>query len=72
MEVFSVKNKNKNIEKTEQKQKANILKVKINNIDLGMQIDNKKRLGTHWKVNFTKEQVTTPPIWWVGHKSFRS
>ena len=34
MEVFSVKNKNKNVEKIEQKKKDIILKVKINNFDL--------------------------------------
>ena len=39
MEVFSVKNKNKNVEKIEQKKKDIILKVKINNFDLDIQMD---------------------------------
>ena len=39
MEVFSVKNKNKNVEKIEQKKKDIILKVKINNFDFDMQMD---------------------------------
>ena len=39
MEVFSVKNKNKNVGKIEQKKKDITLKVKINNLDLDMQID---------------------------------
>ena len=37
MEVFSVKNKNKNVEKLN-KRKDIILKVKINNFDLDMQM----------------------------------
>ena len=39
METFQEKNKNKNVEKTEQKKKDIILKVKINNFDLYMQMD---------------------------------
>ena len=39
MEVFSVKNKNKNVEKIEQKKKDIMSKVKINNFDLDMQMD---------------------------------
>ena len=39
MEVFSVKNKNKNVEKIKQKKKEIILKVKINNFDLDKQMD---------------------------------
>ena len=38
MKVFSVNN-NKNVEKIEQKKKDIILKVKINNFDLDMQMD---------------------------------
>ena len=37
MQVFSVKNKN--VKKFEQKKKDTILKVKINNFDLDMQMD---------------------------------
>ena len=40
IEVISVKKKNKNVEKNEQKKKDIILKVKINNFDLDMQMDN--------------------------------
>ena len=69
MEVFSVKNKSKNIEKNELKKK-DILKVKINNFNLDMQMNTgsevtlytNKFLGRHWKANFTKEQFTTPPV----------
>ena len=39
MEVFSVRNKNKNVEKIEQKKKDIILKVKINKFDLDMQMN---------------------------------
>ena len=39
MQVFSVKSKNKNVEKIEQKKKDIILKVKINNFNLDMQMD---------------------------------
>ena len=39
MEVFSVENKNKNVEKIEQKKKDCILKVKIYNFSLNMQKD---------------------------------
>ena len=39
MEDFLVKNKNKNVEKIEQKKKDIIRKVKINNFNLDMQID---------------------------------
>ena len=39
MQVFSAKNKNKNVEKIEQKKK-DILMVKINNFYLDMQMDN--------------------------------
>ena len=39
MEVFSVKNKNKNVEKIEQKKKDIIVKIKINNFNLDMQMD---------------------------------
>ena len=39
MQVFSVKNKNKKVEKIEQKKKEIILKVKINNFDLDIQMD---------------------------------
>ena len=39
LEVFSVKNKIKNVEKIEQKKKDIILKVKINNFNLDMQMD---------------------------------
>ena len=60
MEVFSVKNKNKNVEKIELKKKDIILKVRINNF-----------LGTHWKADFTKEQFINLSIWSVGHKNFR-
>ena len=53
-----------------------VFKVKINNFDLNMQMDNgklgnaytKKFLKKYLKADFTKEQVTSPPIWWVGHK----
>ena len=38
IEVFSVKNKNKDVEKLEQKKKYIILKVKINSFDLKMRI----------------------------------
>ena len=39
MEVFSVKNKNKNVEKIEQKEKQNVIvKVKINNFGLDRQM----------------------------------
>ena len=80
IKVFSVKNKNKNVEKIEQKKKDIILKVSTNQqIWFGYangyrkwgNAYTKKFLGTHWKANFTKKQVTTPPIWWVGHKNFR-
>ena len=64
MQVFSVKDI--------------ILKVKINNFDLDVQMDTGSEvsliLRNFWerigKVNFTKEQFTTPPIWWVDHKNF--
>ena len=77
MEVFSMKNKNKIVEKIEQK-KDIILKVKIRKFDLDMQMDTgsevtlipKKILGTHWKNNFTKEQFTTLSVWWGGHENF--
>ena len=36
---FLLQNKNKNVEKIEQKKKDIILKVKINNFDLDIQID---------------------------------
>ena len=39
IEVFSVKNKNKNVEKNWTEEKDIILKVKINNFDLDMQMD---------------------------------
>ena len=39
MQVFSVKTKNKNVEKIEQKKKDITLKVKINNFVLDMQMD---------------------------------
>ena len=39
MEVFSVKNRNKKVEKIEQKKKDILLKVKMNNFDLDMQMD---------------------------------
>ena len=55
MEVFSVKNENKNIEKIEQKKKDIILKVKIEQLRFGYAIGyrqggntyTKKFLGTH-------------------------
>ena len=43
MEDFSVKNKNKNIEKIEQKKKDILLKVKISNFDLDSQMDTEER-----------------------------
>ena len=46
MEVFSIKNKNKNVEKIELKKKDIILKVKINNFDLDMQMDTSSKV-TH-------------------------
>ena len=39
MEVFSLKNKNKNEEKIEQKKEDIMSKVKVNNFDLDMQMD---------------------------------
>ena len=39
MKVFSVKKKNKNVEKIERKKKDIIIKVKVNNFDLDMQMD---------------------------------
>ena len=39
MQVYSVKNKNKSVEKSEQKKKNIILKDKIDNFDLDIQMD---------------------------------
>ena len=47
----------------------------MNNFYLDMQKDTGSevmfipRNFPHWKANFTKEQFTTPPIWWVGPKN---
>ena len=77
--LFSKKTK-QGYRKIEQKEKDLILKVKISIIyrfwyaNGYWQFGNaytKKFLGMYWKANFTKEQFTTPPIWWVSHKSFR-
>ena len=79
MEIFSVKNKNKEIEKIEQKKKDIILKVKINNFDLDMQMDTGSEVTLipkiFWehigkKANFMKKQFATPPISRVGQKNF--
>ena len=74
MEVFfSKKQKRECGENWTEEKKGIILRVKINNFDLDMQMDTgnaytKKFLGTYWKANFTKEQFTTSTIWRVSHK----
>ena len=58
---------NKNVEKIEQKKKDIILKVKIDNFDLDIQMDTGSEVALIpkklWIANFTKEEFTTPPIW---------
>ena len=50
MEVFTVKN-SKNVEKTEQKKKDIILKVRINNFDLDMQMIPGVRLRLYQEIS---------------------
>ena len=57
MEVFSVKNKNKNVEKIDQKKKDIILKVKINKFDLNMNTGSEVKIIPKISGNTLKTQI---------------
>ena len=70
MEVFSVKDKNKKVEKLNKRKKTFIIKVEINNFDLDMQMDTDREVTflpkNIWeyiaKPTLQKRKFTTQPI----------
>ena len=66
--------KKKNVEKIELKKKDILLKVKINNFDLDMQMYTSSEVRlipkNFWE-HIGKPTLTTPPIWWVSYKNVR-
>ena len=77
MKVFSVKEQKEEYrKKIEQKKKEIILKVKINNFDLDVQMDTGSEVAftprNFWEsTTLLKEQFTVPPIWWSFIKNCR-